>query len=135
LENPETHTSEVQRLIVPDVDPTFVILMGLSQAGYLTLKASNTSMNILEILPSVVKPGDDLTIYGKNFGNQGDTVWINGIRLRSADNKIINWTDDKIDLTVPLEIPEGFFDKPQDITVAKGGLTTKKESALKIMKP
>lgn len=131
-----THISEVQKLIVPDVDPTFVILMGLSQAGYLTLKAATTSMTISRIQPSEVKPGGDLTIYGKNFGNEWDTVWIGGIRIRGVDKKyIINWRDDRIDLKVPEEIPEEMLDKLHDVTVAKGGLAVSKPAVVKILKP
>ena len=133
-----THTSEVQKLILPDVDPTFVILMGLSQAGYLTLKASGSSMTISRIQPSEVKPGDDLTIYGKNFGTEQDTVWIGKLRIRAVENEmkqIVDWRDDRIDLKVPVTIPEEMFDKIHDITVVKGGLAVSKPAVLKILKP
>ena len=44
--------------------------MGLSSSAFLGLKTVSNFMTIREVLPETVKPGDDLQIFGRNFGDK-----------------------------------------------------------------
>lgn len=110
---------------LPDVDPTLLFLMGLSQTGYLggmayagTLKkeerpakvadagptvvgppVAGKSMAIREIIPTPALPNEKATIIGSGFGATPDTI-ILGEEMISSDN-IHSWTDTRIEFTVP----------------------------------
>jgi hypothetical protein len=61
----------VHDLSVPDIDPTLVILMGLSQFAFLGLKTTaSTNIQISNIYPLEGKPKQVLSIFGKNFGEE-----------------------------------------------------------------
>lgn len=95
----------VADLGLPNVDPTLVVLMGLSQTGYLGYKAAIPQREIYEIkqdnLLANVRAGNSLhiTIIGKNFGNQKGAVDFNNLHL--AGNEITEWTNGRIKVDVP----------------------------------
>lgn len=113
---------EISKISVPDVDITFVVLMGLSSTAFLGLKAVSNYMSIREVLPEIVKPGHDLSIFGRNFGEESDTVWIGNKSIKSSDqpDKLI-WSDERIDLKVPDDISPG----DHDVRVVKKGSSVK----------
>jgi len=120
---------EISKISVPDVDITFVVLMGLSSTAFLGLKAVNNYMSIREVLPETVKPGHDLSIFGRNFGEESDTVWIGNKSIKSSDHpdKLI-WSDERIDLKVPNDISPGVH----DVRVVKKGSSVKYSNKIKI---
>jgi hypothetical protein len=111
-------------LALPDIDPTLVVLMGLSQFAFLGSKAGTSEMEITKIFPSkgtIIRDfkglavGDLFSIYGNNFGNEGQIIWI-GTKQISKDN-IVYWSNDRIDIKLPDYITPGEY----EIIVAKGG--------------
>jgi hypothetical protein len=110
-------TEQLQNLTLPDIDPTLVVLMGLSQFAYLGIKAGSTEMQITSIYPLEGKTGDPLSIYGRNFGKQGQIVWLGKWQIKYSDGHIQGWDDERIDITIPPDIPAG----THDVIVAKGG--------------
>lgn len=127
---------EIMKISVPDVDVTIVALMGLSSTAFLGLKAVSNYMNIREILPDGslqdLRPGEDLSIFGKNFGEESDTVWIGNKKLNNSEKpgSISSWSDERIDLKVP-PIDEGEY----DLTVVKKGSSVKYSAKIRIKSP
>jgi hypothetical protein len=95
----------VAALGLPNVDPTLVVLMGLSQTGYLGYKAAIPQREIYEIKQDIplanVRAGNPLqiTIIGKNFGNQKGAVDFNNMRL--GGDAITERTNGRIKVDVP----------------------------------
>jgi len=131
---------EIMKISVPDVDITIVALMGLSSTAFLGLKAVTNYMNIREILPAEILPdgslelisGEDLSIFGKNFGEDSDTVWIGNKKLNNSEkpDSISSWSDERIDLKVP-PMDEGKY----DLTVVKKGSSIKYSTKISIRSP
>jgi hypothetical protein len=115
----ETSTS-VWNLSVPDIDPTLVVLMGLSQVAFLGLKTTgSTAIQISKFFPLHAKPNQIISIFGKNFGEERQIVWIGtDIQIISTDQEhMIFWSGDRIDIKIPANIPPGEY----PIMVVKGG--------------
>ena len=87
-------------LTLPDIDPTLVILMGLSQGGYLGGKIITTPTMKVEKVVLGKKDNNTLilSIFGNNFGSNKDTVWFDDIQFR--DNSILSWNDSRIDASL-----------------------------------
>ena len=109
---------QVQNLTLPDIDPTLVVLMGLSQTAFLGGKTVASKMEITNIVPAEGETGKPIQIFGSNFGNNPDTVWFGDLQIRGND---VTWMDDRIDIKVPVAITEA---KKYAIKVAKGGFLT-----------
>ena len=122
---------EIRNISLPDVDITFVVLMGLSSSAFLGLKTVSNFMTIREVLPETVKPGDDLQIFGRNFGEQSDTVWIGNKAIKNLEkpDKLI-WSNEQIDLKVPQDAEEG----EQDVRVVQKGGSIKSGKKILIHK-
>ena len=88
-------------LSLPDIDPTIVILMGISQGSYIGAKLvmPGPGTTIAKIFPDKAKSGEAISILGTNFGDKQDKVWINNEPL--PDDAVTKWMDGRIDLTVP----------------------------------
>jgi hypothetical protein len=93
-------------LSLPDIGPTLVILMGLSQGVYLVGKMSGTSkMKITDIVPSKGKDGQPIiSILGAGFGFNKESVWF---KDKEITDNIISWNDSRIDVKVPVRFNEG----------------------------
>jgi hypothetical protein len=114
-------STSVWNLSVPDIDPTLVVLMGLSQVAFLGLKTTgSTGIQISKIYPLHAKPKQILSIFGKNFGEDRQIVWIGTeIQITSTDHEhLIFWSEDRIDIRIPHDIPSG---RSYQIMVVKGG--------------
>lgn len=113
----------VQNLSVPDVDPTLVVLMGLSQFAFLGIKtASSTDLQISKIYPLNAEPDRFFSIFGKNFGEERQTVWLGRRRIVSTDTDHLDtWSSDRIDIKVPndKDTPVGTY----EVMVVKGGVS------------
>jgi hypothetical protein len=88
---------------LPNIDSSLLVLMGISQGGYIGKKlVSLSTPAIATIEPKVAKPGADVTISGSSFGGGGGTS-----RLLLDQNPIptTSWTDTKIVFSVPSTYP------------------------------
>jgi hypothetical protein len=92
----------VQNLILPDVDPTLVVLMGLSQTAFLGGKTVAARTEITQVVPDKGEIGMPVQIFGSNFGSNQDTIWFGDIQIRGNDIK--TWMDNRIDIVVPMQI-------------------------------
>lgn len=98
-----TNMSSAQNLLLPDIDPTLLLLMGLSNFAFLGVKAQNNKMQITSIFPEMKIPvndpdfktlnnkiilpthgdisigcqsiGEVVSIFGTNFSHQMDKIW------------------------------------------------------------
>lgn len=111
---------------LPDIDPTLLFLMGISQAGYLGGQAY--SGNVLKegepenkktadiagtaiVRPSpvirevIVDATGLVTVLGSGFGTQKETIMIDEDRV--PDDAIMRWEDLRIDFTMPQTVSRG----------------------------
>jgi hypothetical protein len=74
----------------------------------------------------------NLSIFGKNFGEESDTVWIGNKKLNNSEkpDSISSWSDERIDLKVP-PMDEGKY----HLTVVKKGSSVKYSATISIKSP
>lgn len=95
---------------LPDIPATLMVLMGLSQGGYLGAKLATMDKFLLSLdalVPSTAGPHDQVMLLGVGFGNQpdaGDAVLVGGVK---ADTTAAQWSDTKIVFLVPDTSPDG----------------------------
>jgi hypothetical protein len=113
------HSSNVVNLSIPDVFPILVALMGLSEVVFLGAKATvTTQIEITKVFPLQVKRGGYLSIFGLNFGNDRQDVWLGTLRIRSDDrDHLLSWSNGRIDI----KIPDDALAESYEIMVVKGG--------------
>jgi methionine-rich copper-binding protein CopC len=101
------------------VFPVLVVLMGLSQSVFLGAKATVTSqIEITKVFPLEVKRGEHLSIFGLNFGNDRQDIWLGTHRIGSDDREhLLGWSDGRIDIKIPEIVPADGY----EIMVTKGG--------------
>ena len=99
---------------LPDIPAALMVLMGLSQGGYLGKKLVTTDSFRLDVLvPSIAQPGDPVALFGAGFGNAkaddkkvadnpDSSVLAGGLKAATT-----SWTDGRIDFTVPARSPDG----------------------------
>jgi hypothetical protein len=94
-------------LTLPDIDPTLVILMGLSQGGYLGGKIITTpEMKTEKVVLGKRDNMSILSIFGKNFGTNSDTIWFDDMQIKG--DSILSWNDSRIDASLgTLNLAEG----------------------------
>jgi len=113
-----TNAGNVYCLSLPDIDPTLVILMGLSQTGYIggKLLITTSPVSVQDFIFGRAGKGEEVSIFGSGFGDVQDTVWLN--RERIPVEKIKNWADGRIDFVLPDQFENA---KSFTIQVACGG--------------
>ena len=120
------NSTHVENLSIPDVYPILVALMGLSEVVFLGAKVSVTSqIEITKVFPLQVKRGEYLSIFGLNFGNETQDIWLGTHRIKSDDrdqdgNRLLSWSDKRIDIKVP-NIPDNLLAQSYELMVVKGG--------------
>jgi hypothetical protein len=94
-----TNLKQLSDLNLPDIDPSLVILMGLSQGAYLGGKlVARTPARINRL---VVGTSDkSLIIMGENFGS-GGVILIGKDKVATTPNPEVKWSDNRIDLPLP----------------------------------
>lgn len=113
------NSGNFEALILPDIDPTLVVLMGMSQGAYVGGKMiTKQGMKVAGIFPSKLKAKDKIVITGTNFGNNRGFVRF-GDKIISAD-KIDSWDNSKIEITIPEDVASG----KHQIQVGTDGLLT-----------
>jgi hypothetical protein len=117
----------VENLHLPDIDPTLVLLMGLSQGAYVGGKlVASQSMEITKINPPKAKTGDTISVFGNKFGDKADTVLFNDtkteqrVKMLPQGTGIVFWSDTRIDVIVPKGLQTGEL----SISVVVEGSTT-----------
>jgi hypothetical protein len=107
----------VQNLSLPDIDPTLVALMGLSQAGYIGGKAvASLAVEVTSISPSQGKAGQSISLLGSGFGSKASegAVWFDDTHVLGSS--VDNWTNSRIDL----KVPAGLAARSYQVQVAVG---------------
>jgi hypothetical protein len=116
-------TISLTQLTLPDIDPTLVVLMGLSQGAYLGGKIITTPTMKIDKVVLAKKDANEyiLSIFGNNFGLNKDTVWFDNTQIRG--DKLLVWDDSRIDASFTKTLEEGNNYK---VRVAKGSLIEEK---------
>ncbi len=87
------NVTNFEELVLPDIDPVFLVLMGISQGAYLGGKLTiKQGLNITKIDSDKTKK--TITITGTNFGNKKGVVTWDNDELLETDISL--WTDTKI---------------------------------------
>jgi hypothetical protein len=91
---------------LPDIDTSLLVLMGLSQGGYVGKKLVSIVTPILYALPapSSARSGDTVTLQGASLGQNQTTsqLLLDGQPVPAA-----NWSDTSIEFRVPDTYPAG----------------------------
>jgi hypothetical protein len=88
----------LKELSLPNIDPSLVILTGLSQGEYLGGKlVTRTLIRIERVVSGISKT---LLIFGSNFLTTSGTVIINGNKVYKAQKGIATWADSIIEVSV-----------------------------------
>ena len=89
----------IRSFVLPDVEFTLVMLMGLSQGAYVGGKyVAPTKMDIIGIYPKEVESKGKASIRGVNFGTEKGIVIIGRWTI---DSRKIEWDENRIDITLP----------------------------------
>ena len=80
-----------------------VLLFLMAIISYTKIKEPQITV----IDPKVGNPGDVLTLYGNNFGNEQTESFVEIGGLRITASNCIEWTDHKIRITLPANVRDG----------------------------
>ncbi len=92
--------------VLPNVDDSLLVLMGISQGTYLGKRlVSTTAPNFQRLGKDTARSGEEVTLYGKNFGDEqaGSIVRIGDL----YPSQIKEWKDDSITLILPQGLSSG----------------------------
>lgn len=98
--------------VLPDIDPTLMVLMGLGQGAYLGKKLVTTiTPRLTGLSPVEGNPGTQITILGMAFGAEqaGSLVTMD---RKSFEPQGLQWADSQIQFTLPQTPPSGQPWKP-----------------------
>jgi hypothetical protein len=100
-------STTLKDLLIPPIDPSLVILMGLSQGGYLGGKlVARTPLRIDRLVTSI--DYKTLTILGDNFGDPstggGGMVLINDGKVAGSTDTSVSWSDAVIVIPLPTSL-------------------------------
>ena len=119
-------------IYLPDIDNTLLILMGISQGGYLTgkLVQKNTPPEIDLVVPNIVRPQAKITLMGVHLGNnEGNTILITdqcGNIAEVDKENICEWSDTRINFTLPeIQAADGGANMKCHIIVRSSGTMSK----------
>jgi hypothetical protein len=101
--------TDVNELEFPDIPQIFVYLMGLSQAGYVGVKATvSKALTVTQVLPKQAHINEDVIIVGTNFGSEKGSVFFEDGPKDAAGNQvpvqpqdIKEWQETRIHIKVP----------------------------------
>ena len=103
-------SGDADMMVLPDIDRSLLILMGISATGYIGKKAvTQDRPTITAVMPSEVVAGEDTQIMltGRSLGTWEDGVLSIGDQLFKDDKKDIEWSDSVITLTYRGKLPKG----------------------------
>jgi hypothetical protein len=85
--------------ILPDIEFTLVMLMGLSQGAYVGGKfVAPTKMDVIGVYPKKVVTEETAIISGVNFGLEKGVIIVD---RWTVDSKTVTWDDNRIEFIVP----------------------------------
>jgi hypothetical protein len=121
---PTKQTGCPEGFALPDIDGALLVLMGVSQGGYVAgkLVSRTVSTKVEHIIPNKAKAGEDISLYGISFGSSkdGNSVFLessdSGLKEIPPDN-ITEWTDDKVRFKLPNELAPEANQPPKKYTV------------------
>lgn len=104
---------------LPDIDASLLVLMGISQGGYLGKKLVTTTTPLLNTLsPEHAAVGVSMTLRGSSFGEGGGA---SRLLLDGAAIPTTTWTDSEITFLIPKYYPRaGEEDWPSKRLVSLG---------------
>lgn len=115
---------DVKDVSIPDIDGALMVLMGLSQGGYLGKKLTSAPpVTVSALVPSIANAGVDLVaVYGSNFGDpdpNGNPSANSSVLIGGAVAQVAKaaWSDTKITFLVPAAAPGGPWTKGQAVPV------------------
>lgn len=102
---------------LPDIDGSLLVLMGLSEGGYVAGKlVSRTAAapRIEHLLPAKAKPKEQVSILGMFFGEskEGNSIILknsSGDEYAVPSDSVLEWGDTKIRFDVPDTLPLGGY--------------------------
>jgi hypothetical protein len=93
--------------VLPDIDPTLMVLMGLGQGAYLGKKlVTATTPRLTGLSPAEGNPGTQITILGMAFGAEQAGSYLTMDRSPFKPQGLV-WADTKIQFTLPEEPTSG----------------------------
>jgi IPT/TIG domain len=102
--------------VLPDIPVTLMVLMGLSQGGYLGKKlVSIDTVTLSALVPSTVQPGFVVTLYGSGFQEPQDPA--SAVLVGGLTAEIAGWSDGQVRFMVPAKSPDGNAWGPNESTV------------------
>jgi hypothetical protein len=105
-----------QQLVLPDIDQTLLVLMGLGSAAYIGTKlVPSTAVQLISLNVAALEPGEDLVVNGQRLGTSG-LVQIGDAIVQSG----LVWTDTAVTVTIPPKKPDNTdwqFGTPVDVVV------------------
>jgi len=95
--------NSIQALAMPKIDNTLVVLMGLSQSGYVGGKiVARTPARMTKVVQGL---NNKFVIFGLNFGEKNEissgTILINDIVVAGHTDNEVKWFDTKIEFPLP----------------------------------
>ena len=120
---------------LPNIDSSLLVLMGISQGGYLGKKLVSITTPVIDtITPNQVALGGAVTMTGSSFGGGGGS---SRLLLDGAPIATVTWTDKEIQFNVPDVYPKagGAWAPPQVVKlgVDLGGGTKGNEVLLTVL--
>ncbi|MBN2335849.1 IPT/TIG domain-containing protein [Candidatus Bathyarchaeota archaeon] len=113
--------------VLPPIDPTLVVLMGISQGVYVGGKAlMPNSLEVAQVVPVEGAWRDDVTLIGYDFTDDKGMVFFGGRKLKEAE--IDSWDSSTIEFKVPKDVIG-----PDVQIVVKAGARTSRPVAFKIV--
>jgi hypothetical protein len=91
-----------------DIEPSLMVLMGLSQGAYLGKKLTTTEApKVTGISPPFGKPGDPIRLTGVNFGEtqNGSVILLD----QSPVPEVISWSDTRVEFKWPADRSPGVW--------------------------
>jgi hypothetical protein len=98
--------------VLPDIDPTLMVLMGLGQGAYLGKKlVTTTTPRLTGLSPVEGSPGTQITLLGMAFGAEQAGSLVTMDRNPFQPQGLV-WADTEIQFTLPQTPPSGQAWKP-----------------------
>ncbi len=113
-------------LNLPDCPQVLLALMGISQATYLGGKFTfqPPDVSISKITPNKGKIGNEVTIYGFNFGDKDKMGSVIFCETTIPEEKITEWKNTRIRLTIPSDVEPGENGVCEVKVVSESGIMT-----------
>jgi hypothetical protein len=119
---------------LPDIDTSLLVLMGLSQGGYVGKKLVSVTTPVLYApVPPEAAPGAEVTLNGASLGSAQGT---SRLLLDGQDIPATTWSETSIKFSVPAAHPSGAWPQgPVHLVVDVGGGRRSNDVVLAVTPP